>query len=198
MRRNLVLGLVLALGFAAGQVFSKDDPGRQQEETIKAMEAYGKVGPQHEFLKKLEGNFDSRSKATLDPAAAPKESTGKVESKLIFGGLFVKEDVNGTCPITGKKFHGVCYTGFDNAKKKYVSTWIDSLGSGIHYSEGVADPSGKSLELRGTCVDPLTGKDKNVREVRRILDDKQQILEMYEQGADGREVKCFEVDLIKK
>jgi hypothetical protein len=65
-------------------------------------------------------------------------------------------------------------------------------------SEGDLDAAGKVLELRGTCLDPVSGKEKAVREVRRIVDEKKQILEMYATGPDGREVKQLEVTLMKK
>src|SRR4029077_6398546 len=66
MRNVLVLGLAAALGFTAGQVFSKDDRRGPPDEVKKALEKYASPGPEHARLKALEGNFDVRTRPTMD------------------------------------------------------------------------------------------------------------------------------------
>jgi hypothetical protein len=39
--------------------------------------------------------------------------------------------------------------GYDNAKKKFVSTWIDNMGTGMMTAEGEWNPSKKSIEFKG-------------------------------------------------
>jgi hypothetical protein len=198
MRKSLALGLVLALGFAAGQVFSKDDPNRSFEDMKKAIEQNATPGSEHNRLKPLEGSFETHARATFDPAQPPKEASGKAEQKIIFGGLFLKEDFEGQCPITGKTIHGIGYTGFDKAKGKYVSAWLDSGGSGIMLSEGTADPAGKVITFHGMCTDPMTGKESKVRSVLNIVDDHKYVFEMYRMGPDGKEFRALEVTYNKK
>jgi hypothetical protein len=198
MRKTLTLGLVLALGFAAGQVFSKDDPNRSFEDLKKAIEQNGTPGSEHARLRALEGSFETHAKATFDPAQPAKEASGKAEQKLIFGGLFIKEDFEGVCPLTGKPLHGIGYTGYDKAKGKYVSSWLDSLSSGIMLSEGTADAAGKVITFHGMCTDPITGKESKVRQVLNIVDDHKYIFEMYRMGPDGKEFRSLEVTYTKK
>jgi hypothetical protein len=35
------------------------------------------------------------------------------------------------------------YIGYDNFKEKYIGIWIDSHSTGIYYSEGTVDETGK-------------------------------------------------------
>ncbi len=197
MRKSLLLGLVLALGFTAGQVMSKDDPNRPSEDMKKAMEINGTPGPEHVHLKALEGKFDVRARATMDPSQPPKEAEGKCEQKMFYG-LFLKEEFEGKCPITGEDLHGIGFTGYDKAKGKYVSTWLDSLSSGIMFNEGTADASGKVITFHGACTDPLTGKENRVRSVLTIVDDKKHVFEMYRAGPDGKEFRSLEITYIRK
>jgi hypothetical protein len=193
VRTSLLLAATLVVGFTAGQVLSKDESRRSKEEITQALERYGKPGAQHEVLKALEGNFDVRAKAQVEPGKE-KETAGKSEIKSIFGGLFIQENVEGTCPYTGKSFHGLNYVGFDNLKKKYVSSWISSLGSGICNAEGTADPSGKVITFTGKSSDPITGKEQATRSVLTIQDDNKLRYEMFGQGPDGKEIKHLTLD----
>lgn len=198
MRKSLLLGLVLITGFTAGQVLSKDDPRGSPDEIMKAFERNGTPGAEHALLKKLEGRFECRTKATFEPGQPAKESVGTSEQKITFGGLFLQQNVVGTCPITGKSFQGVGYTGYDNAKKKYVAVWLDSLSSGIHPAEGTIDGAGKVITFNGTCTDPLSGKDEKYRSVLTIVDDNRSTYEIFNAGPDGKEFRAMEITYTKR
>jgi hypothetical protein len=197
-RVSLLLALVLALGFAAGQVFSRDDTSRALEDWEKAIERNSTPGPEHAQLKALEGNFEVYTKAVVDPSEPAREAKGTCEDRVIFGGLFVKEDFEGTCPFTGKALRGVSYTGFDRAKGKYVQTWVDSLSSGIMFQEGKADPSGKVITFNRTSVDPVTGREIKTRSVLTIVDEDKHTYEMFRLGPAGKEFRALALTYIRK
>ncbi len=73
--------------------------------------------------------------------------------------------------------HGV--TAYDNAKKKFISTWIDNMGTGVMYVEGPYDETTKTISMTGKMMDPSTGKETDVRQVLRSPDDKTQVMELY-------------------
>ena len=53
-------------------------------------------------------------------------------------GRYIKVDVAGDMPGMGP-FTGFGLTGFDNVSKKFVSTWVDNMGTGMmNGSEPVA------------------------------------------------------------
>lgn len=87
---------------------------------------------------------------------------------------------------------GQSISGYDNAKKTYISTWIDNMGSGIIKMTGNYDASGKVLTLKGTQTDPMTGGDSDVREEIKWIDDNSYTMTMYGTGMDGKEMKFME------
>ena len=58
----------------------------------------------------------------------------------------------------GETFNGIGFIGYDNVSKKYVSTWMDTAGTGMMWSTGTMDASGKVLSMKATVNDPSTGK----------------------------------------
>ncbi|MNR65686.1 hypothetical protein D3C85_1888390 [compost metagenome] len=58
--------------------------------------------------------------------------------------------------------------------------------------EGTWDEATKTTNYKGKGVDPMTGKDMDMREVYRIVDDKTHIMEMY-CTTEGKEMKTMEI-----
>jgi hypothetical protein len=81
---------------------------------------------------------------------------------------------------------------YDNAKKVFISTWIDNMGTGIMTMEGTYDSTSKTMTMKGKMVDPTTGKDCDVREVMTFVDDNTQKMEMY-CTMHGKEMKTMEM-----
>ena len=83
----------------------------------------------------------------LDGAGRPaQESTGTSENKMILGGRYLEQHYDGT--MMGQPFCGIGY-GFDNYKKKYVATWIDSMGTGILVTTGHRGQGGEGHHVMG-------------------------------------------------
>lgn len=193
----LLASVALAVAFLAGNAMSGDETRRPPEETMKALERYGTPGPEHAALKPLAGSFEARVKASFDPSQPAKETTGRSTNEVLFGGLFLKQEFEGTCPMTGKPFQGVGYLGFDNARKKYVATWLDSLSSGIFASAGAADAGGRVFTFNGTCPDPVTGAEKKTKCVFTIVDENRHVYECFELEG-GKERRVLEITYTKK
>jgi hypothetical protein len=92
----------------------------------------------------------------------------------------------------GKPFSGQGVTGYDNTKKKFVGTWIDSMSTGIMRSEGTTDASGKVMTTQMTGVDPLTGKESKMKIVTKWEGDDKLVDEFYEKRG-GKEIKTMEI-----
>jgi hypothetical protein len=56
------------------------------------------------------------------------------------------------------------------------------------------------MTLKGMTVDPAagTGKEVAVKEIFKIVDDKNQLMEMYGNGPDGKEFKMMEIKYSRK
>ena len=95
------------------------------------------------------------------------------------------------------EFKGMALEGYDNVKKKFVSSWIDNMGTGVMLMEGKWDEPSKSLVLTGSMKDPMTGKDCQMKEVHKWTDNNNQKMEMYS-TVDGKEFKSMELTLTRK
>ena len=97
----------------------------------------------------------------------------------------------------GQPFEGYSLVGYDNAKKIFQSSWVDNMGTGIMHMEGKWDPQLKTINFTGTSVDPSTGKEMQVRETFKWIDDNTQLMEMFIQE-NGKEFKNMEIKFTRK
>jgi len=153
-------------------------------------------GEAHAKLKATEGSWNTVTKHWHDLASQPMESKGTCERKWIMDGRYMEEHYSGD--FMGMPFKGMGIGGYDNVQKKYVTTWIDNMGTGIMLFTGTADAPGKVFNYTGDYADPMTGKMQKMRSVMRIVDDKSHIFEMYGPGEDGKEFKMMEVTHTRK
>ncbi|MFB3904806.1 MAG: DUF1579 family protein [Acidobacteriota bacterium] len=77
----------------------------------------------------------------------------------------------------GMPFEGLGLWAYDNIKKEYVSTWADSMSTGIMVSRG---------------------KTRKSREVLRIEDAGKFQAGMFETGPDGKKFKSMEMVYTRK
>jgi hypothetical protein len=183
---------VLLLG-GIGPVAAQQDKPMSAEEKA-AMEAwlkYAAPGPSHKLLEPLVGSWNATTTWWQAPGAPPQVSTATAETVAVLGGRFIREDVSGT--MMGQPFQGIGYTGYDNFKKKFVGTWMDSMGTMIMVSSGTADATGKVLTFTAEIDDVMSGKTVTVREVARVIDNNKHVFEMYGPDPSGKEFKTMEI-----
>ena len=156
----------------------------------KAWEDFAKPGDMHKWMATLNGTWDGDITSYENPAQ-PQKSKAICVYNSSLNGLYQEGKMKGT--MMGMPFEGRSTMGYDNAKKKFVSTWIDNMGSGIVYMTGTYDDASKTLNLKGSQTDPTTGKDMDIREVMKVNDDKNYTLEMYGTGPDGKEMKFMDM-----
>jgi len=151
-----------------------------EEEMMKRWQEAMTPGPAHKALEPLIGEWQLETRFWMaGPDAPPMEAKGTTKSRWILGGRFVQEDVSSE--IMGMPFQGLGTTGYDNLKKKYVTTWMDNMTTGISTSEGTADSDGKVFTFHGKMDDAMTGeKDKPFKYILRILSADKHIFEMHD------------------
>jgi len=161
---------------------------------MKALEMAATPGENHELLKKMEGSWNAATKFWSAPGVLAQESQGKAEFTTVLGGRFVEEKFDST--FGDKPFQGIGYTGYNNVRKKFVSSWMDSSSTGILMTEGSVDKTGQSIESKGWYQLP-GGTSKQFRTVFKILSDQEMVYGHYEHGKNGREYQSFEVKYTK-
>lgn len=182
--------LVTAPAFAA-------DPTPDQKAMMEKMTKAATPGAPHAMLAKMAGEWTATVKFLTDPSQPWQEATGTSVVTTLMDGRYIQE--SNTSVMMGMPFSGMGVTGYDNVLGKYVSTWIDNMGTGIMTSTGTADASGKVISWSGVMSDPITGKAAKERMITTILDDNHHTFEMFSipPGAK-KEMKTMTIDYVRK
>ena len=194
MRRSYVVCLLLS-----GATLVGGPVGAQQKQDEQAMmEAAMKLaapGEYHNYLKPLVGKWQTLGKFRMAPEAPWMESKGSGETEAILGGRFISSKYTSP-PMMGapQPFEGRGLIGYDNQKKKYVSTWVDNMGTMIMAAEGTSEDQGKTFTFKSNFFDAMTGKDSWMRSVYKVESPDKYVLEMYMPGPDGKEFLGMTID----
>ncbi|MGH7233018.1 MAG: DUF1579 domain-containing protein [Nitrospiraceae bacterium] len=198
MRLTHIALTCLCLVMPASLVVAKEKKQEKQMDMQAMMETYQKLatpGEPHKQFASLEGSWNTKTKSWMEPNKPPTESTGSCEQKMLLGGRFLQQECTGD--MMGQSFTGIGVTGYDNHTKKYVSTWMDSMGTGIYFMEGTASADGKTITQKGSYKDPIEGPMK-LRGVTKIVDNNTEIFEMYGTGKKGKGMKMMEIIYTRK
>ena len=165
---------------------------------MKAMMDYGTPGKMHEMMASWNGTWSSETTIWDYEGATPMQSTSIAVNSMIVGGK--NQSSKHTGNMMGMPFEGLSITGYDNATKQFVSSWIDNWSTGIMNMAGTWDEATKTITLTGTSPDICRpGKECTFREVFTIVDDNMHNMVMY--GPDpktGKEYKVMEMKMSRK
>ena len=186
-----VVSMVLA-GVAAAQ--EPAQPAGPSQAEMEAMMKAMAPGAEHKLLARMAGNWEFTSKMWMAPGAPPSESSGTVHSEMILGGRYVQSVWKGN--FMGMDFEGHGTEGYDNLAKKYVSSWVDNMGTGILYTSGTCEQG--VCKQAGSMIDPMTGKDTPWKSVVTWQDDNTFKLEMFGNDPSGKEMKMMEFTVKRK
>jgi hypothetical protein len=190
----LVLPSALADDKAAAA--SKPAAAMSQDDMMKAWIAFATPGAPHKALEMTVGSWDVKTKMWMAPGAPPQETAGTSENKMILGGRYLEQRYEGT--MMGQPFSGIGVTGFDNYRKKFVSTWVDSMGTGIMSMAGTADKTGKVITSWGSMDDPAEKRTMKAKTVVTIVDADHHTYESWHALADGKMTKDLEIHYTRK
>jgi len=146
------------------------------------------------MMKKYTGTSKAVITMWMMPSDPPMNDTVMVQNEMSMNDLFFKMKYSGVMMMMN--YDGERTIGYDLVKKKFVSTFIDNMNSGIDYKEGTASADKKAIEFFGTRPDLITGKNISTRDVISFLDDTHMRIEQFE-TVDGNERKILELNLTK-
>lgn len=197
MKRSIAL-VALAL-FVSAAAHAADAPkmSPEQQAMMGKMAKAATPGPQHEVIKKMSGEWTCTVHMQMDPSQPAQESQSTASITTLMDGRYVQELDSGQ--MMGMPFSGMGIYGYDNVIGKYVSTWIDNMGTGIMHGQGTIDPSGKVIHWTSTMSDPITGKPTVEHMVTTWSDDNHYMLEMYGTPPGAKkEMKTMTIDYARK
>jgi Protein of unknown function (DUF1579) len=132
------------------------------------------------------------------PGSEPLNSECVSTVTSLMDGRFIKCEIKGEMPGMGP-FNGLGIYGFDNVSKKFVSMWIDNMGTGIMNGTGDLSADGKTMTWACSANCPLTKKAMAIREIDTMTGPNTKRMEMF--GPDpktGKEMKTLTIEFTKK
>jgi len=194
------IALAVAVLFVSAVALAADAPPQMTPEQKAMMDKMMKAaapGTQHAVLTKMAGEWTCKVKYQMDPSQPEQESQSSATVTALMDGRYIQEVDSGE--MNGMPFSGMGLYGYDNVSGKYVSSWIDNMGTGIMSSVGTADGSGKVITWIGTMNDPVTGKPAKSRMVTTVIDDNHHTFELYGVPPGGKkEMKMMTIDYVRK
>ncbi len=166
-----------------------------QDEQMKIWMDYMTPGEVHKAMASYVGDWKTDTKMWLTPGSDPITSSGESKSEMLLGGRYMK--ITNTGDFMGMPFEGISIEGFDNVMKQFTFVWIDNFGTGTMILKGTYDDATKSINYKGTMVDPVKKKEMPIRQVVTLLGPDKLSLEMFSE-ADGKEFKNTEVIYTRK
>jgi hypothetical protein len=188
----------LCVTLTVAPVFAKDKKAEKPMDPQAMMEAYKKLatpGEPHKLFASLVGSWTTQTKEWMEPGKPPMESTGSADMKMLLDGRFLQQEYNGN--MMGQPYNGIGINAYDNLRKRYVTIWIDSMGTGIFTMEGTASADGKTITMKGQHAE-LGGGQMTHRAVWTIVDSNTQTFDMYGAHGHGKEMKMMEIVYIRK
>jgi hypothetical protein len=146
------------------------------------------ASPEHQLLKKFAGDWD----ATV--AIMGKESHATSHNRVTLGGLWLVTEFKGE--FLGAPFEGKGATGYDPVKKKYVSTWIDSMTPSLLVLEGTFDKETNTYTEIGEMRGP-DGKPTKTKSIYQFPDDDTMVFTMYS-VVEGKDQEAFKITYKRK
>ena len=166
---------------------------------MKQMMELSKLNENHKLLASMAGTWSYTVKMYMDPSGKPSESTGTAVRKAVMDGRYVTGDYSGKFKMPGAdgkmmdmNFKGMSLDGYDNVKKKFISGWVDNMGTGLMISDGTYDAATKTFTYTGE-YEGIPGMKCKVRQVIKTPDKNNMTMEYYEDRGQG-EAKTMEID----
>lgn len=194
--QHILTGFFILL--VASVAIAKDKKVEQHMDPQAMMELYTKLatpGEPHKLFASLAGSWTTKTKEWMDPNKPPMESTGSAEMTMLLDGRFLQQEFTGE--MMGKPYSGAGISAYDNLRKKYVTTWIDTLSTGVFIMEGTASADGKTITMNGKHAEPGGGQMTH-RAVWKIVDSNTQTFDMYGAHHGAKEMKMMEITYTRK
>lgn len=150
MSRTLVVTSLVALALGACSAPPAADP----------MAGMRQPTEQHKQL--LQGVGTWEGKLTMYMPGLPDQTVPAKEVVEAIGGFWTQSKF--TCDFMGMPFLGSGCMGYDPRSGHYVGTWVDNFTDELAVMTGEMDSTGKTLIMRWTSHDPMTGEPMQQRD----------------------------------
>ena len=141
-------------------------------------------GPEHQALMKRVGKWNIDIQTWMNPDSPPQTNVLKCEYKPVLGNRYLSQKIM-PMDFNGMPFEAHGFIGFDTIKNIYVSSWIDTFGTGI--ATGTGTRTEKVITWTWIQTDPATGTSSATRAVEELISDDEFKFTIYITLPDGSE-----------
>ena len=205
--------LLVALGLVVAPAFAQKSKKSGKSKVAPAIEVAPIVNPEeslaraihsesrmmgrmHHLLVQWSGHWREEIKIWATPNTKEPTTTPAIrDGRMAAEGRFLTSTTVGQ--IGTSPYEAQSVMGFDNAKKVFVKTWFDNLGTSILVLEGTYDEKANVVDFVGYTTDPLTRKAVKVHQIMRLIDPSTQVLEVFVELKEGKETKSMEITSIR-
>ena len=163
-----------------------------EQAVMNAMQECSVIGENHKLLENHIGKWTGTMKWWMTPESQPMESSFNAESKWELDKHYIHSTAEGQM-MPGETFQGVGYMGYDNAEKKYFTTWFDNTCTGLMVAKGTFDPAKKTFTYTSSGFCPLAKKEVTFHMTEKWTDNDHYTLEMtgpwYKTGKDFKNME---------
>jgi len=151
---------------------------------------------EHEWLMKFVGDWNAEVEMFMEPGQ-PSEKARGTESVRAIGGFWIQTEYKGS--FMDKPFTGTMTLGYDVDKKRFVGTWVDSMGSHLWTYEGTLNASKTTLtlEAEGPCP-AAPGKLMKFEDSMELKSADHRVLSSSMQGENGEWVRAMTIEYRRK
>jgi len=191
---NIRIGLISTVSAAVlvcGSSFAlQDKPDPAKGKPAEASMPIPKPTKEHDWLKTRVGSWE----ATVNCPMMGEPSKG-TETIKAFGNFSIVSDFKGQ--MMGQDFTGLSVMTYDPIRKKYVSTWCDTMYPGISVFEGTMDASGKKLTSTGKSAN-MEGALVDWTNVLEVKSPDELVFTMYETAKGANDPSAMRIDYKRK
>lgn len=145
---------------------------------------------QHQLIQKGVGDWEGT--VTMFHPGMPTEPAPATEKVTALGGFWTTSHFKSE--FMGMPYSGHGQFGYDPAKKKYVSTWIDSMSSFLSVTEGEYDEKTNSMTMHWVAPG-MTGEMEKHRSVN-VIGENSYVMTFF--LGEGEGVKSMEIKMKRK
>lgn len=135
---------------------TRERPSAPSHESSESWRVLAEPGHHHQLLDIFAGTWQVEGRFETQPGQPPEIATGTMVSTWQLGQRWLRQEYTGSMPSLGT-FEGIGFFGYDNAKNKFVATWMDTLSTTAMTSHGTFNEMATSFTLNGAFTAPDGG-----------------------------------------
>ena len=163
----------------------------QMKEWMEKVKQFTEPSEHHKILERFIGKWNTETRFVMGGQTSPPEK-GTAEYSWLMDGRWLQSKSTGT--LMGKPMESFHLLGYDNFKKSFVTTTVNSIDTAMLHSEGDMDPGGNTLITYGTLDEYLTGEhDKMVKRVWKFESSDKFVLEVHDLPIGMNNTKVIEI-----